>query len=441
MRNLIPLLFFSVLLYSHSAAAMTIAEAFDRAVQHDPAIPQSLAIYQAERSRSGAVSGQRLPSLNAYAQAYRGRSEFDSNLFPTPDDASYGNQYTYGAELRQPLFRRDWLALGRQADALDQQAEVNKEDRIQRLVLRLADRYFGVLLEIENLETATSEREALAKALEDTRNRHDAGVVAETDLRESQARFDLARARAMRAEVALNSAQAALHEVTNNGRAVLPRLRADAVLPALDPVSEEEWVALARERSLVLQRARENVTVAKAQRSTSRSAYSPTLDAVARYRQDDTTDFADGQERTDMQVGVELNIPLVNGGISRARSREASYMYEAARAELARLDLETERRIRQLYSEVEADRLQADALGVAVESAVLAREATGNGYQAGTRTILDVLDAESRLADAQRNYAGARYGFLVSLLNLRYEAGVLTADDLLQLDPLLAMAQ
>jgi outer membrane protein len=439
MRYLISALSVSLLL-CNSAVAMTLSEAFDRAVQHDPAIPQSLAIYQAERSRSGAVSGQRLPTLNAYAQAYRGRSEFDSNLFPTPTDASYGNQYTYGAELRQPLFRRDWLALGRQADALDQQAEIGKEDRIQRLVLRLADRYFGVLLEIENLELATSEREALAKALEDTRNRHQAGVVAETDLRESQARFDLARARAMRAEVALASARAALHEITNNGQAALPRLGINAALPALDPATEGQWVALAKDSSLVLRQARENVTVAKSQRSSSRSAYSPTLDAVARYRQDDTTDFADGQERTDMLVGVELNVPLVNGGMSRARSREASYLYEAARAELARLDLETERRIRQLYSEVEADRLQADALGVAVESAQLAREATRNGYQAGTRTILDVLDAESRLADAQRNYAGARYGFLVSMLNLRYEAGILGAADLRGLDPLLTAA-
>ncbi|MFN3714478.1 MAG: TolC family outer membrane protein [Alcanivoracaceae bacterium] len=435
MRSLPFLLAITVLMVGKPTLAMTLSEAFDQATRHDPAIPQSIAIYEAEKAATALVSGERRPRLNAFGHAYSGKSEYDSQLFGSGE--SSGNQYTYGVELRQPLFRRDWNALGRQARALDQQAEIGREDRIQRMVLRLADRYFGVLLELEAMELARSERESLDKALEDTRNRHEAGVAAQTDLREAQARADLARAGQMRAEVALASARAALHELTNNGQAALPRLRTDVVLPALSPVSEDEWVALARERSLVLLRAREAVTVSRSTVSSARSGYSPTLDAVARYRTDDTTDFPDGQDRTDMLVGVELNVPLYNGGMARARSREASYYHEAARAELARLDLETERRIRQLYREVEADRLQAGALGVAVESAQLARDATRNGYEAGTRTILDVLDAESRVADARRNYASARYGFLVNLLNLRYEAGTLSPDDLGALDPLL----
>jgi outer membrane protein len=435
MRRLTFCLTATVLMVGQPVLAMTLGEAFDQAARHDPAIPQSIAIYEAEKAATAVVSGERLPRLKAFANAYSGKSEFESPFFPSGE--SSGNQYTYGVELRQPLFRRDWGALGRQARAQDQQAEIGREDRIQRMVLRLADRYFGVLLELEALELARSERDSLDKALEDTRNRHEAGVAAQTDLREAQARADLARAREMRAEVALASARAALHEVTNNGQAILPRLRADAVLPALEPGSEGEWVALARERSLVLMRAREAVTVSRSLVSSARTGYSPALDAVARYRSDDTTDFPFGQESKDMLVGLELTVPLYNGGMARARGREAAYYHEAARAELARLDLETERRIRQLYREVEADRLQADALGVAVESAQLAREATRNGYEAGTRTILDVLDAESRVADARRNYAGARYGFLVNLLNLRYETGVLGPDDLRGLDPLL----
>jgi len=420
---------------SSAAVSMSLSEAFDRAVRHDPAIPQSIAIYEAERAQSGAISGERKLRANAFGQFYRGRSEVESNFFASGTD--YGNQQVIGVELRQPLFRRDWRALGRQARALDEQAELGREDRIQRLVLRLADRYFGVLLELENLELALSEREALSKALEDTSNRVEVGVAAETDLRESRARYDLARAAAMRAEVALTSARAALHEITNNGEADLPRLRPDMVLPELDPVGEQAWVDRARESSLVLLRARENVRLAEARLSSARSAYSPTLDAVALYRHDDTRDFPDGQDRRDSLIGLELQVPLYNGGMIRARSREASYLQQAAVAELARLDLETERRIRQLYREVEADRVQVEALGVAVESALLARVATRNGYEAGTRTILDVLDSESRVADARRNHAGARYGFLVNLLNLHYEAGVLTPDDIRALDVLL----
>jgi outer membrane protein len=282
MYRLLSLLPALAILMTGSSYAMTLSDAFQRAIQHDPAVPQSVAIYNAQRYDSGQVAGQRLLQLNAYAQAYHGTSEYVSNFPGLGSGESTGNQYAYGLEARQPLFRRDWLALGRQGKALDELAEVGQQDRIQRMILRLADRYFGVLREIENLELALSERESMAKALEDTRNRHQAGVVAETDLREAQARFDLARAQAMRVEVALTSARAALHEVTNNGHAPLPRLHSDVVLPQLNPASEDEWVALAREKSLVLLQARENVRVSKAVLSSSRSAYTPTQDAVGR---------------------------------------------------------------------------------------------------------------------------------------------------------------
>lgn len=430
-----PLLLASLLSVTVSAQGMGLSEAFDLATEFDPAIPQSLAIYEADRLRGRQVTGSLRPSLNAFGSAAVGRARVESNVFPGGEDD--GNVYNAGIELRQPIYRRDWSARGRQAGALDRLADIGREDRIQLLILRVAERYFGVLEARDGRALALLEQEALDKALDDTRNRAEAGVVARTELTEARARADMARARTIRAEAALDAAQDALNEITNNGYAELPALDRDTVLPPLMPSTAEAWLDTSRRHSLVLLQAQQNLVNAESELAARRSDYIPTLDAVAGYQYADTRDFADGLERREASIGIELQVPLYQGGITRARSREAGFRAEAARAELARLTLETDRRIRQLFRGLQSDLLEVDALRRGEESAAEALEATRNGYEAGTRTILDLLDAEARLAEARRGFSAARYQYLVNLLNLRYEAGVLTAEDLRSVDSLL----
>ena len=419
-----------------TAQAMTLSEAFDLATEHDPAIPQSLAIYDADTYRGRQITATRLPQLVASGDVARAHTELEDSLF-LPDGEDYGMRVRGSVELRQPLYRRDWFARGRQARALDEQAEVGREDRLQRMILRVAERYFAVLEETENLRLARAEKEALGKALEDTRARHEAGRVATTDLREAQARFDMARARTLRAESELESAREALHEITRNGFAELPGLSSEQALPELEPAQVEDWLELAREYSLEIREVREEVEVASAELAARRSDYTPTLDAIAGWQYEDSTDFFEGQERTQRLVGVELNIPLYQGGMARAAASEASYRHEAAVAQLARVTLEIERQIRQRYRSVAADRTQVEAAEQSVLSARSARDATASGYREGTRTILDMLDAETRLTEARREEIQARFGYLLNYLNLHYEAGMLEPDHIRALDRLL----
>ncbi len=419
-------------------STMMISEAFDLATEHDPAIPQSLAIYEADSRRGRQVTGTRLPQINAVGEALRSHSEVEGGEFFLGQRAEdTGNRYSASLEVRQPLYRRDWRARGRQASALDSQAEVGREDRIQRLILRVAERYFAVLEEEENLSLARAEQESLRKALQDTRNRHEAGRVAATDLHEARARFDMARARAMRADSALQSAREALHEITRNGFAELPRLSSEAPLPELEPAEAEQWLELAREHSLVLREARQQEEIASAELAARKNDYSPRLDALAGFRYSDSTDFMDGQKREERLVGLELTVPIYQGGSARAARSEASFRHEAARAQLSRATLETERRVRQLHRNVLADRAQVEAAEQSVLSARTAREATATGYREGTRTILDMLDAEARLTDARRDEVQARFAYLLNLLNLRYEAGLLEPGHVRTLDNLL----
>lgn len=419
---------------SAPAAAMTLGAALQRAAEHDPAVAVSLAQHRADREAGREDRGSLLPSLAAggrYAYA-KTRSE---GVFGKSEDG----YPTWAAQIeaRQPLFRLDWFARADRARALDAQADVTLRDRTLQLLLRVAERYFGVLQAQDQLAQAGAESRAVSESLEDTRKRYEVELVPGTDLKEAQARDDLARARLLSARTALETARDALDEVTGSGHVQLPQLPEDVAFPPLAPDSVEQWVAAALEQSPRIARAQQSARIADADRRRSRSAAMPALDLVASAGRQDTSRFEFGQETDDARIGLELNIPIYTGGINSARIRRAEAGAEAAEADLKRIRLETARETRQRYRQVEAAYHAVDAFKKSLESAQLAQAATQAGYDAGTRTITDVLDAKSRVVQAQRELGATRYNLLLSLLQLRQLTGKLSEQDFARVDQLL----
>ncbi|MGB1580988.1 MAG: TolC family protein, partial [Nevskiales bacterium] len=133
----------TLLLGCWQAQAMTLSDAYDRAVKHDPLVPYSIALYKAEKERGAQVSGNRLPTVTADGNYTQTDTDSQSQFFGNFSEKS--KSHAYGVSLRQPLFRYDWKALGDHADALDEKAEVGVIDRKVRFRIRVAERYFGVL--------------------------------------------------------------------------------------------------------------------------------------------------------------------------------------------------------------------------------------------------------------------------------------------------------
>lgn len=415
--------------------AMTLSEALDRAVDHDPLVPYSLALYAADQELGKQVSGSRLPSVSLDGNYTNTNSDSESQFFGNFRESYESN--AYGVSARQALYRYDWSARGKQAKALDTQAEVGLLRRKNQYIIRVAERYFAVLNAQDALLLAESEAKAIGESLADTRKRHEVGLVPGTDLKEAQARDDLAKARLILARQQVTSAQDALDESTGNGSASLPVLPADTSLPPLQPADVQAWVSKALKNNPDVQQAREEVHIAKAKLKTAKSDLLPSLDAVASYREEDSSDSRVGSERTDKRIGVELTVPIYQGGISRARSRETVARLAAAEANLRRWQGEVQRVVRQQYRELEAAYAQERALNLAVTSAQAAAEATQYGYKAGTRTITDVLNARSALISAQRDFSRTRYDLLLGKLQLKQLTAELEKADFVAIDALL----
>jgi len=339
--------------------------------------------------------------------------------------------------LRQPLFRYDLLARGRRADAQDQLAEQAFIQRGQALVIRVAERYLAVLNASNELALAQSEAEAVSKSLGDVRKRYDVQLVAGTDLKEAQAREDLAQANLLAAQQAVDSAQDALDEVTGNGRAQLFVLKSATELPALDSLDAEVWLTRARASNPAYQQALAQVAVAQANATSRRSESLPVLDLVATHGRQDMSESRIGSKANSTEVGVELRLPLFAGGAMSSKVREAQARLAQAQAEQARSERELLRETRRLFREVQTARAQSQAFQRSLESSQAAEQATRYGYEAGKRTITDVLNAQSNTVQAKRNLDRSRYDVLLKMLQLKQQAGVLDANDLTTVDTLL----
>jgi TolC family type I secretion outer membrane protein len=417
------------------AQAMTLSEALQRASQHDPTVPGSIAQYDFEREASKQERGSLLPSVGLGAQYDHARSESQFAFGSAPAE-SY-NSWSTSIEARQPLFRLDWFARGERADALDAQADTALRERSLMLLSRVAGRYFNVLVAQDGQALAEAEARAIRESLEDTRKRYDVELVPGTDLKEAQARDDLAQARLLSARRSLETARDALDEITGTGRSTLPQLPEKVGFPPLMPAKAEDWVSAARAQSPRIALARQAVTVAQADRKSRRSEAMPSVDLVARVAHNDSTDYSLGQQQDDARVGVELNVPIYAGGINDSRIRQAEASQRAAEAALRRVTLETERETRQLFRQVQTGYDEAGAFEKSLTSALAAERATRAGYDAGTRTITDVLDAKSRVVQVRRDLNSTRYNLLLSLLQLKQTVGTLSEKDFAEIDRLL----
>ncbi len=430
------LLAVAVLAGATSASAMTLSEALQAADGHDPTRAVYEAQYAADRE-SGIIERAAVrPRLDLQGNGNYARTESQSPLFGSFQD-KYPS-WSANAQLRQPLFRLDWFDIGERAKAAESQAELAHRSAQLDLLLRVAQRYFNVLIAQDQLEQAQAEARAVDKSLTDTRQRFDVELVAGTDLKEAQARQDLAQAALVGAQRNLDNARDELDETTGRGDAALPALSGEIAFPPLLPAKVDEWVAAAREGSPRIALAEQSAVVARTRYASAKAQAYPTLDLVGSVSRDDTSDFDFGQRTDDARIGVQLNVPLYAGGATRAGLRQADAQREVAEAELARVQRETERQTRQQYRTLETRYAEVSAYRRSLASAETAEVATRNGYDAGTRTITDVLDAQSRVVQSRRDLNSARYTLLLDLLQLKQTVGRLSERDFAEIDALLA---
>ena len=329
----------------------------------------------------------------------------------------------------QPVYRRDRQVAVVQADSRIARADALYAAARQDLMVRVSERYFGVLEAEDELGFARATLEAFEQQLAQSRQRFEVGLIAITDVEEAKAGFDLSKAQLIAAQNALDIAREALRETTGAYQERLAPLR-ETHLVTPEPADIDGWTEIALERNLRLQAARHAAETARHEIERVQAGHSPTLDAVVSFGLNDSETGGPLRETRSAGVGLRLNVPLYTGGSVLSRTRESRHRYQRTLDELERERRRAQRETRDAYLGVDAGISRVRALEQAVRSSLTAAEAIEAGFQVGTRTSVDVLDAQRDLFRARRDLSEARYRYVLDVLRLKRAAGTLSEEDL-----------
>lgn len=345
------------------------------------------------------------------------------------------NTHSWMLTLAQPLFRWQNWATYKQGELASKVAEVQYTNAKQDLIERVTQAYFDVLLAQEDLKTAEAQKTAIAEQLAAAKRNFEVGVTTITDTHEAQARHDLVTASVIAADNALQVKRHALRMLIGKEPDELKGLKSGVELAAPQPAELNPWVESAERDNLNVQMTRLNLEIADREIEKQKSGRYPTVDLTASHGRttSGTNSFlpALGGSVSDVtMVGLQLNIPIFDGGLTTSKSRES-----VALREKARLDLENVRRIsaqaaRQSYLGVTSGLAQVKALEQSVISSQSALDSNKLGYEVGVRVNIDVLNAQQQLYSTRRDLAKARLQTLTAQLKLKAVTGSLTEQDL-----------
>lgn len=418
-----------------SAQAENLLELYELARTTDPTFQQALANRQAEEEALPQARAALRPDISLNG----GYSVIDSesNLSGTNSDDQY-RQLSYGVSLSQPLYRSATQSAVNVADARVEQARAEFALAEQALIVRVAERYFAVLDARVAVEAAEASLAAIERQLEQAERRFEVGVIARTDVEEARAQSDLASAELLAAEDDLENRREELRELTDRAPGVLEAVRAEIALNRPEPADIDQWRAQAEEQNRELAAARLAAEAAMQSIDVERGGRQPTVDLVAGYDGVDRYG-AGGRDPSSDQIsaGIELSLPLYQGGGISSQIREAQFRYTAAREALENTRRAISRNTANAYRGVVTALERVRALDQARVSTQAALDATEAGFEVGTRTIVDVLNAQQARFNAERDYEQARHAYLLNTLRLQQAAGSLSADDLARVNNLL----
>ena len=335
-----------------------------------------------------------------------------------------------------------WMTV-KKANKIVAQAEADYLAAEQDLMLRVCSAYFDVLATQDTLESQQAARRAIEKQLDQAKKRFEVGLIAITDVQEAQAAFDQSVANEISAKRQLATAKEMLREITDSYPEKLSKPDANMPLVMPNPQSENDWVNTAMQQNLSLLSAQVGTEIARSEVNIQRSGHYPTLGLQASKRAIDNNSLrsdsggpyspADSENTSD-GIGLQLNIPIYSGGQTSSRVRQAVAQHRSAKEKLERIARETTRKARDSYLGIISGIATVKALEQSVKSSTIALQATEAGYEVGTRTTVDVLDARKRLFSAQTNLAISKYDYLKDMVKLKQAAGTLSKADLIQIN-------
>lgn len=415
-----------LIMMSPASKALDLAEIYDLAKSQDVQLMIAQSQFQsAQLSLPQAQSANR-PQANLSAHT----TYDDKGNSLSGDDTS--TSYGYTLTLTQNLYNSE---ISSQIDAVAasvRQSEAEYKAAEQDLIVRVTEAYFDILSAQDTVAFAEAEKNAIGRQLEQAKKRFEVGLIAITDVKEAQASYDASVANEISANNSLDNTREALQLIIGQPLdAALSTIGDSVQLLIPQPADRNAWITQAQKNNLTLVSAEAGLQAASENRKVAQSGNKPTVNLVASYTDTETDSDNNGNVSSDdLILSVQLNMPLYTGGYTSSNIDQAEADFRTAQNNL----MFQKRTITQLtstaYLAIVSGISQVNALQQALASSTAALEATQAGFDVGTRTSVEVLNSLRETYRSKRDYALARYSYLINTLKLKQAAGLLNDDDL-----------
>ncbi len=432
---IVPLLL--CLLNISAARAENLEEIYRKALDNDPQFIGSLHAKRAAKESLSQAHAGYLPNVSLDIERTETTQDVissDNAVFAIGQIQFPTNSYTL--KLTQPLFQWASIVRIRQAEVESKRAEVEYYKARQDLMLRTAERYMKVLAAQDLLEFSETEKAAVQRQLDLATGRYRMGLARLTDKLDAEARFAWVDSVSVENRFAVDDAEQELRESTGELPKSLSRLKKDIVLERPDPLDLQAWIDTAMESNPDMIIQRYAVEIARHEQERQRAGHLPTLDVVARqnYRETGGTLFGGGSEVVNRDILLRFSLPIYEGGMVSSRSRETAELYAKAKQDLEQQTRLVLRQTTAAHHGVISAISKVEALSRAVTAQQRTLKAKRAGFKSGLNTNIHVLDAERDLYQAKKDYAQARYEYLLNSLRLKKVTGNLTEQDLLAIN-------
>jgi outer membrane protein len=436
----------SVLAAVPEAHAQSLVQLLESARNHDAGFRVAQALAQSAVHRTDQNRALLRPSVTLTGTSTHNRIDPPASAFNPGGTAVRTTQSSLSLNARQPIYNQASALTITQAERTQALFQADLLMAEHDLMLRLAQAYFDVLAAEDVRTAARAGERAIAEQLASAKRAYDVGSATITDAREAQARADLATAQRLAADNDLRVKRLALDQLVGL-RGLQPNRLVDAAkLPGVDDESMDDWVQKSQTVNPGSRRAELAVEVAQLETAKARAGHMPTLDLIGslgpshtRLHGTPSTLSTTPEGRSlNASIGVQLALPIYQGGATQSRMQETLLLAQKANDELDLARRALAQNARAAFLSVQSGLARVKALEAAEQSTLLALQATQTGYRVGVRVNLDVLNVQSQLFQTRRDLATARYEVLMGTLRLKQAAGSLTAQDLAQLDQLMA---
>jgi outer membrane protein len=433
--NFLVLLFCSLPAYPED-----LIDIYRLAKQSDPEYLSAKNNFIADKQKLPQARALLLPDISA--TAYKSRSDDKTTVDPDPtlkSGTSGFEQSGYRVSLRQPLYNGASFAALKQAQATVRKAVADFGIAEQSLVKRAALAYFNSLKANDDLDLATSEKTATRRQLDLASARLEVGLATITEVHEARARYELTEAQEIEAINQQEDTIEQLRRLTGQEIRNLEIIGKEDILRPIGPQDIDMWVKQSLETNLALIAAKADLEIAQQKVRVQRAGHYPTLDIVGNSSVSDATGSSSFSvslpdssiRRENKTIGLELNLPLFQGGLVNALTKEANLRFKAAQYNLEQVRRQVIRDTRSSFRSLASGMKKITALKQAVIAGESALEAKSEGFKAGINTNQDVLYAQRDVFLAKRDHADAVYTYVLDLFQFKETTGTLNQNDLL----------